>query len=253
MDIFHSMQDKFGVVPDLKHLTCVVDALGRAGRLEEAEQLAKSVEQPDFTLWMTLLGACKKHKDADRAKFAAARALEIQPHSSSVYVLLSSTLTLAGRFDEANAQREKIKELGLKVRPCQTWLEVDGKAHSFYMDDHTHPDIIEINEKIKQLRNQVEQTESIQYDTSCVAQQHLSQSQKIERLWRHSEKLAIAFALCKTSQGEDIFIIKNLRICTDCHNVIKVISKLVKRRIIIRDSKCFHIFAEGECSCNNYW
>ncbi|KAI3957819.1 hypothetical protein MKW92_041967 [Papaver armeniacum] len=66
-------------------------------------------------------------------------------------------------------------------------------------------------------------------------------------------KLAIAFGLINTSEGTTIRIVKNLRVCSDCHEAAKIISKVVKREIIVRDRSRFHIFREGSCSCNDYW
>ncbi|WCJ35049.1 Pentatricopeptide repeat (PPR) superfamily protein [Euphorbia peplus] len=69
----------------------------------------------------------------------------------------------------------------------------------------------------------------------------------------HSEKLAIAFGLLKTSPGTTIRISKNLRVCTDCHNATKIICKVYNREIIVRDRNRFHHFKDGSCSCNDYW
>ncbi|KAK9054545.1 hypothetical protein SSX86_025623 [Deinandra increscens subsp. villosa] len=72
-------------------------------------------------------------------------------------------------------------------------------------------------------------------------------------VFHHSEKLAIAFGLIKTSIGTPIRISKNLRVCTDCHNATKMISKVYNREIIVRDRIRFHHFKDGSCSCNDYW
>ncbi|RYR17978.1 hypothetical protein Ahy_B03g062626 isoform C [Arachis hypogaea] len=45
----------------------------------------------------------------------------------------------------------------------------------------------------------------------------------------------------------------NLRICWDCHEVAKMISKLFYREIIVRDRNRFHHFEDGQCSCKGYW
>lgn len=69
----------------------------------------------------------------------------------------------------------------------------------------------------------------------------------------HSERLAIAFGLLSTPAGSLIRITKNLRVCVDCHNVTKLISKMVRRELIVRDANRFHHFVNGKCSCNDYW
>lgn len=69
----------------------------------------------------------------------------------------------------------------------------------------------------------------------------------------HSERLAIAFCFIKTSPGTPIRIVKNLRICLDCHVAIKMISKVFHREITVRDCNRFHHFKNGVCSCKDYW
>jgi hypothetical protein len=77
--------------------------------------------------------------------------------------------------------------------------------------------------------------------------------EKERHLWVHSERLALAYGLIRTPHACSIRIIKNLRICIDCHTVIKLISKVVQREIVIRDINRFHHFHHGVCSCGDYW
>ncbi|KAJ6361366.1 hypothetical protein OIU78_001913 [Salix suchowensis] len=76
---------------------------------------------------------------------------------------------------------------------------------------------------------------------------------KEDTLNRHSEKLAIAFALLNTPPGTLIRIVKNLRICDDCHSATKFISKIYNREIVVRDRNRFHHFKNGLCSCRDFW
>lgn len=69
----------------------------------------------------------------------------------------------------------------------------------------------------------------------------------------HSEKLAVAFAILNVPSGRPIRVMKNLRVCGDCHAAIKLISKIVGRLIIVRDNNRFHHFSEGVCTCGDYW
>ncbi|CAI0462840.1 unnamed protein product [Linum tenue] len=78
--------------------------------------------------------------------------------------------------------------------------------------------------------------------------------EKENALYQHSEKLAVAFGLiCAEDEARPIQVIKNLRICGDCHVVIKLISKMYNREIIVRDRVRFHRFKDGTCSCRDYW
>ncbi|KAL8201808.1 hypothetical protein R6Q57_010955 [Mikania cordata] len=69
----------------------------------------------------------------------------------------------------------------------------------------------------------------------------------------HSEKMAVAFGLISTAKGTVIRVVNNLRICGDCHNVMKLISSTFEREIVIRDRSRFHHFKKGCCSCGDYW
>lgn len=69
----------------------------------------------------------------------------------------------------------------------------------------------------------------------------------------HSERLAICFGLLNVPAPKAIRVYKNLRVCIDCHDWTKGVSKLTGREIIARDNNRFHHFRDGKCSCNDYW
>ncbi|CBI20739.3 unnamed protein product, partial [Vitis vinifera] len=77
---------------------------------------------------------------------------------------------------------------------------------------------------------------------------------KERSLYYHSEKLAIAYGLISTLKGNRLDnVIKNLRVCRDCHNAIKYISKVFEKEIVLRDENCFHHFRDGVSSYGDYW
>ncbi|TVU36618.1 hypothetical protein EJB05_18558 [Eragrostis curvula] len=69
----------------------------------------------------------------------------------------------------------------------------------------------------------------------------------------HSEKLAVAFGLLNTAAGSEIVVIKNLRVCGDCHLFLKSVSAIANRAFLVRDASRFHRFEGGLCSCKDYW
>ncbi|CAI0384327.1 unnamed protein product [Linum tenue] len=77
--------------------------------------------------------------------------------------------------------------------------------------------------------------------------------QKDPTLYVHSEKLAVTFALLSLPDGIPIRVMKNLRVCSDCHNWIKFISRISNREIVVRDAYRFHHFENGNCSCKDFW
>jgi hypothetical protein len=72
----------------------------------------------------------------------------------------------------------------------------------------------------------------------------VEEEEKVFHLCHHCEKLAIAFRFINTIPGTPLPIIKNLKVCKDCHTSTKFISKIVGRAIMVRDANRFHHFEE---------
>jgi hypothetical protein len=68
-----------------------------------------------------------------------------------------------------------------------------------------------------------------------------------------SEKLAIAYGLIRTPSSKPVRVYKNLWMCSDCHTATKLISKVTRKEIVVRDANRFHHFKDGFCSCKDYW
>lgn len=106
-------------------------------------------------------------------------------------------------------------------------------------------------EKFKGLNGQMREAGYVP-DTRYVLHD-IDEEAKEQALQYHSERLAIAYGLISTPPRTTLRIMKNLRICGDCHNAIKIMSKIVGRELIVRDNKRFHHFKDGKCSCGDYW
>lgn len=250
---YHSqMQNVYGMEPKLEHYACVVDMLGRAGRLNEALKLVYEMpEDPDSGIWSSLLSSCRNYGDLDIGEIASKKLLELGPDKTENYVLLSNLYAGLGKWDDVRKVRQRMKEIGLQKDAGCSWIEIGGKVYRFLVGDAS---LLE-SKKIRQTWIKLEQKISkIGYkpDTSCVLHE-LEEEEKINILRGHSEKLAISFGLLNTTKGSPLRVCKNLRICVDCHNAARFISKVVKREIIIRDNKRFHHFSNGFCSCGDYW
>ncbi|ONK75082.1 uncharacterized protein A4U43_C03F13130 [Asparagus officinalis] len=235
------------------HYACMVDLLGRAGKLEEAEQLITQTDNPDKVLWRTLLGACKIHGELEMAKKVARRILELDPSDEGTHVLLSNIYASLGQWDEVRLVKCAMKEMRLKKEPAMTWIEVDKKTHTFMAGDDSHPMAPEIFRELERL---IEKTKELGYvpDTRFVLQE-MGAIEKQRSLFYHSEKLAVAFGVLTSldKRNNCIMIFKNLRVCGDCHSWIKLVSRVVGKEIIARDAKRFHHFKNGLCSCRDYW
>jgi pentatricopeptide repeat protein len=249
---FYAMSQNYGIVPTNEHYGCMVDLLGRAGHLNEAENLIKDMPlEANATVWGALLGACRVHSDLMRAEQAAENYLKIDPENAAVYVTLSQLYAASGLWDSAAKVRKLMDDRGLKKEPGRSWIEVEGEVNSFVAEDRSHPQSTEIFAKLDGLIQSMKK-EGYVPDTRFVAHD-VDEQEKEEVVCHHSEKLAIAYGLLKTPPGTPIHIFKNLRVCGDCHNATKFISKIVGREIVARDASRFHHFKDGVCSCGDYW
>ncbi|KAL6977688.1 hypothetical protein U1Q18_026478 [Sarracenia purpurea var. burkii] len=254
--LFGTMLDNYSIAPQLDHFACMVDLLGRAGRILEAEKLINEMPmEPDYVVWSAFLGACRKHGESNLANQAATKLKELDPKSSLGYVLMSNIYCSAGIFNDAGLIRREMKGLGVQKEPGLSWTEVGNCVHEFASGGQRHPQGKAIYASLERL---IGKLKALGYVPEIsLALQDVEEEQKEEQLYYHSEKLALVFSLMYAGSlhcSEGIIqIIKNIRICVDCHNFMKVASNLVQREIVVRDSNRFHHFKEGVCSCNDYW
>jgi len=251
VQLFDSMAGS-GVTPNVKHYGSVVDLLGRAGRLKEAYDIINSMPMfPDVVLWQSLLGACKTYGNVEMAEIASRKLVEMGSNSCGDFVLLSNVYAAHERWNDVGRVREAMKNRDVKKIPGFSYIEVDGVIHKFVNGDLSHSNWRDIYAKLDEIKfrlkayGYVAETNFVLHD--------IGQEDKENVLCYHSEKLAVAFGLISTSEGTPIQVIKNLRICGDCHVVIKLISKIYNREIIVRDRARFHRFKEGLCSCKDFW
>lgn len=251
-ELFSRMIIDHGIMPNVAHYGCLVDLLGRTGHLTEAFQTIKNMPmRPNATVWGALLGACRVYKNVEMAELAAKQLLELQPENSAVYVLLSNIYAKCNKWDEVHKMRELIMNKGIKKVPGCSLIEIKGTVHEFVAGDKSHPMTEKIYTKLEDMSKELKCAGYVP-DTS-EAFLNISEEAKESAVFQHSEKLAIAFGLLNSENGVTIRIVKNLRICVDCHNAIKIISKVYAREVVVRDRTRFHHFRHGFCSCKDYW
>ncbi|KAK7327697.1 hypothetical protein VNO77_21785 [Canavalia gladiata] len=252
LNYLDQMQSLYGVKPKLEHYACVVDMLGRAGQLNEALKLVNEMPvEPDSGIWGSLLSSCRIYGDLDIGEEVSKKLLELEPDKTENYVLLSNLYAGLGKWDEVRKVRQMMKEIGLHKDAGCSWIEIGGKVYRFLVGDGSLLESKKIQQTWIKLEKKISQI-GYKPDTSCVLHE-LEEEEKIKMLKSHSEKLAISFGLLNTAEGTTLRVCKNLRICVDCHNAIKLVSKVVERDIIVRDNKRFHHFKNGFCTCGDYW
>ncbi|KAL5541079.1 hypothetical protein UlMin_043365 [Ulmus minor] len=249
---YQVMQKEFGIKPTLKHCGCIVDLLGRAGHLEKAYDFIKNMPmQPDASVWGALLGACRIHGNVELGKVASDRLFEVDKENIGYYVLLSNIYANFGKWEGVDKIRSVARDRGLRKTPGWSSIEINSKVDVFYTGNQTHPKYLEICNELTDLNSKIKNIGYVP-DYSFVLQD-VEDDEKEQILSSHSERLAIAFGIISTPPKTTIRIFKNLRVCGDCHNATKYISKITEREIIVRDANRFHHFKDGTCSCGDYW
>ncbi|XP_024031161.1 putative pentatricopeptide repeat-containing protein At3g13770, mitochondrial isoform X3 [Morus notabilis] len=253
LEIFYEMKKgTYGAEPEMVHYACVVDLLGRASRINEAfEFINKMPFVPTPAIWGSLLGACRVHSNFEIGEFAGRQLLEIEPENAGNYVVLSNLYASAGRWEDMRTIRELMKEKVVIKEPGRSWIEIDQILHTFHASERSHPRREEAKTKLMELSTKFKEAGYVP-NLSCVLFD-VDEEQKEKILLNHSEKLALAFGLIATSEGSPIRVIKNLRICVDCHNFAKIFSKIYGREVSLRDKTRFHRIVGGICSCGDYW
>lgn len=240
---FESMSKDYGIMPTMEHYVGVVDMLGKAGYLDEAmEFIAKMPFEPSVDVWETLMNLCRLHGNMELGDHCAELVEHLDP---SRLTEQSKKGLLPVKASDLEKEKEK------KKLSAQKLLEVRTRVHEYRAGDTSHPEKDRIYAQLSNLRGQMKESGYVP-DTRFVLHD-IDQESKEEALLYHSERLAIAYGLISSPAGSPIRIIKNLRICGDCHNALKIISKLVGRELIVRDAKRFHHFRDGLCSCRDYW
>ncbi|KAL2453518.1 Pentatricopeptide repeat-containing protein ELI1 [Abeliophyllum distichum] len=217
--VFNAMKDQYGIKPKVEHYGCMVH-----------------VHFIGTSIWERKLW-----------NYSSNEALQIL---ELMFFFRIYMLQLAIGMGVARV-RAMMKQSGVQKEPGCSSIEVNNKVHEFLAGDLKHPKCKEIYVMLKEISGWLKghgylpQTEVVLHD--------IGETEKEKSLEVHSEKLAIAFGLISTQPGTTIKIVKNLRVCPDCHAVTKLISKITGRKIVVRDRNRFHHFVDGSCSCDDYW
>ncbi|GAU12535.1 hypothetical protein TSUD_182490 [Trifolium subterraneum] len=204
---------KFGLSFDTYVATGLVDGYARGGDFVSAEKLFDKMPVKSLVSFTTMLTCYAKH-----GKLREARML----------------------FDEMEGNKDVV-----------VWnVMIDGYAQNGFPNECL---LLFRRMLVEKVRPDVITLLAVLSSCGQVGALESGEEQKELSLEVHSEKLALAFGLISTRAGTTIKIVKNLRVCLDCHDVMKMISRITERRIVMRDRNRFHHFDNGSCSCGDYW
>lgn len=237
---FESMIKNYDIEPSMDHYSSVVDMLGSAGYLTEAlEFIEKMPVEAGVEIWEIMMNKSRVHGDTELGDRCAEIIELLDPcrldEQSKAGLIPIKTCDIA---------KEKEKK---RFNP----LEIKTKVYEYRAGDTSHPEHEKLYSQLRCLKQPMKEVGYVP-ETKFVLHD-IDQESKEEALLSHSERLALSQALMTSPARSPIRIIKNLRVCGDCHNALKIISKLVGRLIVARDAKRFHHFENGVCSCGDYW
>ncbi|KAL6518317.1 hypothetical protein OROMI_034018 [Orobanche minor] len=249
---FDRMTKEFGIVPKMEHYGCMVDLMGRAGLVKKAyEFICKMPIEPNAVIWRTLLGACTINGNIIIGELARNELNKLEPKHCGDYVLLSNLYASERRWSDVHKVRKTMLKEGVRKVPGHSLVELGSCTHEFVMGDKSHPQTEAIYAMLLEMTRLLKLEGYAPHTSNVLAD--IEEEEKETALSYHSEKIAIAFAFINTPTGTLIRIVKNLRVCADCHLVIKLLSKIFEREIVVRDCSRFHHFRDGACSCRDYW
>lgn len=188
-------------------------------------------------------GFCRIHGDSTMAETALKNLVELDAEDSGSYVLLANLYTDSGNLENVSNVRRVMKDKGIRKNPGCSWIEVDNRVHVFTVNDTNHPRINDVYNALKDIIRKIEETGMYVKEDGFVNKD----------VAYHSEKLALAFGLMSLQAWMPVYIMKNLRICDDCHLFMKLASRVTSRELVVRDANRFHHFKDGCCSCRDYW
>lgn len=136
---FSYSKEHYGIIPTMEHYSCIVDLLGRAGRLDEAQDFINRMTlKPDSAMWSCLLGACRIHHNIELGESVAAHLFELNPRDAAPYVILSNMYATAGRWADFVKVRKALKERTVKKMPGCSWIEINKQMHAFLVGEDLH-------------------------------------------------------------------------------------------------------------------
>lgn len=244
------MTVQYGIVPTIDHINSMVELFGHAGLLNEAEDLLECIPtRSNHAGWRSLLGSCRTQGNVDVGSRCFDRLVAMDCGKAAGYILMSNIYAHAGMNEEAERVERMRRFANAKKKPGKAFIEVDKVVHKFSVADKIHPQTDRIYDKLKGMSLQMRQ-EGYEPRLDLILDS-IADHQKEDALCGHCERMALAFGLISTPPGTSIRILKNLRMCADCHAATKIISKIEARQIFITDALCIHHFTNGECSCKD--
>uniref|UniRef100_A0A7N0RBR1 Pentatricopeptide repeat-containing protein n=1 Tax=Kalanchoe fedtschenkoi TaxID=63787 RepID=A0A7N0RBR1_KALFE len=170
MRFFTSMESHYEITPTLEHYACVVDLLGRSGRLQEAEGLINNMPiEADGVVWGALLGACWYWMDLEVGERVASKMLNLNLLPVSAFVIMSNIYARSGSWDRKLRVINILRSLGLEKDPGCSWIELNNQFHVFSIEDKVNRVSGELYALLEQIAPYVDSIHEIHCDHMILA------------------------------------------------------------------------------------
>ncbi|KAJ4913717.1 Pentatricopeptide repeat-containing protein [Raphanus sativus] len=235
---FESMNRDYGIVPSVEHYVSIVKMLAEPGCLDEALRFVELVEPNAVELWETLMNLARVHGDLELGERCQDMVEQIDASR-----LNRESMTGLVPVKPSDVAKEKLQRMarGRKF----------GGEQVMAAGDISFPENREYYMALKSLKEHMVELGYV--PESKLALHDVDKESKDENLFNHTEKFAFVSSFLNTPARSPVRVLKNLRVCIDCHNALKLMSKVVGRVLVSRDVKRFHHMTDGVCSCRDYW
>ncbi|KAM7265277.1 hypothetical protein ACFE04_002960 [Oxalis oulophora] len=138
-EYFHEMRRNYGLVPDFRQYSCLIDLYARNGHVRKARELIdEMLYDPNVVMWSSFLGFCKVYGEIELGREAANILFKLDPHNAAAYVAIVHIYAKAGLWDEVEGIRKLMKQRGIRKSTGWSWVEVENKVHTFSVGDTSH-------------------------------------------------------------------------------------------------------------------
>ncbi|PON56700.1 Tetratricopeptide-like helical domain containing protein [Parasponia andersonii] len=159
---FEDISYVYNLRPQTEHYGCMVDLLGRAGLIEEAQELIGNMPmEPDAYVWGALLGACRIHGHVELGEDVMKKLLKVEPERDGAYVLMSNIYSSANKWRDAVKLRKEMKEKNMKKTPGCSLIELDGIVYEFRKGGRSHPRSNEIYKLLEQITSHIKNCQNL--------------------------------------------------------------------------------------------
>ncbi|XP_057966405.1 pentatricopeptide repeat-containing protein At4g35130, chloroplastic [Malania oleifera] len=251
-EYFNSMKRHYSIDPWVEHYGCMLDLLGRVGNLDLANSFIKEMPVvPTARIWGSFLTACRNNKNIELAELAAKHILSLRHDNTGCFVLLSNMYAELGRWEDVEQIKGLMQKEGIERTSGCTLIEINSESYRFINQDMSHVETNTIYNVLDIISRKAAKDIDDHHTTKFIPLDIMKKKANSPK--SHSVRLAICFGLISTIVGKPVLVRKNIRICKYCHTAAKKISEITKREIIVGDSKIYHHFIDGQCSCSDYW